>query len=373
MIDIAFIIGNLNKEHGGAQQLLFDICHNLPCDEFDTTVYYMFGKGTYQEKFEQQGVNVVNISASSNYDIPTFIRFVRTLSGQNHDILQTNSAISGLWGRTAGFLGQVPEIVSVEHSMHSAYPALHRIANGVTLPLADTIISVSNAVVDSFSFWEKTLIRDDTDTQVIKNGVDIEEIRKKLSQDHNITSELEISLEDPVIGTVGRFHDAKGYEYLIRSFPEIKAAYPTAQLLLLGDGEKRPTIEREAEKTGYSEDIYLPGFRSNVFSYLSIFDVAVFPSLWESFGLAPVEAMVAKRPIVGTNISAFKEVIGDAGILVEPKDESALATAVVSLLGNSLRKQELGERGYERAIEEFSIRRTVSEYAELYRELTTDK
>jgi glycosyltransferase involved in cell wall biosynthesis len=82
--------------------------------------------------------------------------------------------------------------------------------------------------------------------------------------------------------------------------------------------------------------------------------------------------MIAKRPVVGTNIPAFREVIGDAGVLVEPKNESALATAIISLLENPTRRRELGERGYQRAIENFSIERTVEEYTDLYRELVNE-
>lgn len=369
MKNIAFIIGNLNKEHGGAQQLLFDICRNLPESEFDKTVYYMFGEGTYQEQFEEQGTTVIDLSASSNYDLTSFRSLVNHLRQSNHDILQTNSPISGIWGRTAGSLSGVPTIVSVEHSVHTGYPRLHRVSNGLSLPLSDAIVGVSDAVVESLFSWERQLLSEDTEIRTIRNGVDVNAIEQEFAKTDQALSEIAISREDPIIGTVGRFTEAKGYKYLIRAFPEIKQNYPGAQLLLIGGGELMADLKAEARATGYREDIFFTGLLSNVFPYLPAFDVAVFSSLWEGFGLTPVESMVAKRPIVATDIPAFREVVGDAGLLVEPANEDEITTAVASLLEDPLHRSQLGQKGYERAIEKFSIERTVQEYTDLYRDL----
>lgn len=363
------MIGNLNKEHGGAQQLLFDICRNLPKSEFDTTVYYMFGEGTYRQQFENHGTEVIDLSASSNFDIDAFRKLVSHLQHSDHDILQTNSPISGVWGRLAGRIASTPEVVSVEHSVHTGYPLKNRLANGLTLPLSTAIVGVSNAVVDSLRPWERKLLSSDTRIRTIHNGVDVDAIEQEFGKTDEVMSELSVERDKPIIGSIGRFTEAKGYEYLIQAFPEIKQSHSEAQLLLIGGGELRSELESEAEATGYREDIRFTGLLSNVFPYLPAFDVAVFPSLWEGFGLTPVESMVAKRPVIGTNISPFREVIGDAGVLVEPEDESDLAKAVNSLIESPARRRELGEKGYERAIENFSIERTVEEYTDLYRDL----
>lgn len=373
MIDLSYLIGNLNKEHGGAQQLLYDICRHLPQDEFEITVYYMFGEGTFQSAFEDVGANVVPLDAGSNYDLLTFRSFARSLRSNDQDILQTNSAISGVWGRVGGTLARVPNIVSVEHSVHTEYPVSNRVANGVTLPLSDSIVGVSNVVTGSFPMWERAFLSQKTDIRVIHNGVDVNAIEQQFENYEEIRTQLDIDHNDPVIGTVGRFKKAKGYEYLIRSFPAVKRAHEDAQLLLIGGGECEGKLKREARATGFRDDIVFAGQLPNVFPYLPIFDVAVFPSLWESFGLSPVEAMVARRPIVATNIPAFEEVIGEAGHLVEPKNESELATAIATVLDDEKYGNELAERGYRRAVCELSIERTVEEYVDLYRDLVTQQ
>ncbi|MCF2206135.1 glycosyltransferase [Halobacterium salinarum] len=370
MIDIAFIIGNLNEEHGGAQQLLFDICRQLPSSEFETTVYYMFGEGTYTEKFEESGTTVIDLEASSNYDFISFKKLVNLLYSQNHDVLHTNSPISGSWGRPAAKLSRTPNIVSVEHNVHTAYSRFTRAINGLSLPLSDTVVGVSQTVSNSYLDWEERLMGNSTQKVTIRNGVDPITIQQAFDQSGEVLRKYTpFSQSDFIIGTMGRIHKQKGYKYLVKSFPKIKNSLSNAKLLIIGDGPKKEELQDDADQTRHSSDIHFTGYVPNVYPFLPNFDIAVFPSLWEGFGLTPVESMIAKRPVVGTDIPPFREVIGDSGILVEPKDASAIAAAVSSLIENPEKRLELGRAGYERAIENFSIERTVEEYANLYREL----
>lgn len=371
MVSIAFTIGKLNKEHGGAQQLLFDICRHLPDSEFETTVFYMFGEGTFREQFENQGTSVVSLNASSNYDLGAFYRLVKNLRSTEYDILHTNSPTSGTWGRPAAKLGRIPHVVSVEHNVHTEYTRFTRTVNGLTLPLTDALVGVSESVSESYLDWEERLLCDSTQRVTIYNGVDVEVIRRTFDRSDEVLEEFTpFSPPDTIIGTMGRLHQQKGYEYLVRAFPEIKRRVEDAKLLVLGNGPERETLQRIANRTEYTEDIYFTGYVPDVYPFLPNFDIAAFPSLWEGFGLTPVESMVAKCPVVGTDILPFREVIGDAGVLVEPKSESALAAAIISLAEDTARRRKLGDKGYNRARNKFFIKRTAREYANLYRELT---
>jgi glycosyltransferase involved in cell wall biosynthesis len=372
VIDIAFTIGNLNKEHGGAQQLLFDICRHLPNSEFNTTVYYMFGEGTFQKKFEKEDTTVVDLNASSNYDIGAFRRLTNILQTSSHDILHTNSPISGVWGRSAAQIGGIPHIVSVEHNVHSGYSRFTRFMNGLNLPLADAIVGVSRAVSDSYMNWEEWLLGDNTKRRTIHNGVDVDMITATFDRSGEVLSQYSpFSKSDFIIGTMGRHSEQKGFGYLIQAFPEIKQKKKDTKLLILGDGPLREELETMAKETGYYKDIHFSGYVPDVYPFLPNFDIAVFPSLWEGFGLTVAEAMTAKVPVIGTDISAFKEVIGEDGILVERKNPAAIAAEAIHLMESPEIRQKLAEQGYERVVQQFSIKRTVEQYANLYRELTS--
>lgn len=373
MIDVSFLIGNLNKEHGGAQQLLYDICCHIAADECDLTVYYMFGEGTFQAAFEAESVDVVPLEATSNYDLGAFSRLVRLLRVNDHDILQTNSPVSGIWGRIGARIAGVPAIVSVEHNMHHTYRSLPRVTNGLTLPLANEIVGVSEAVTESFLGWERVLLAG-TSTKTIVNGIDVQAVESHFSECEAVLDrQTGLNPEDLIVGSVGRLAEQKGHEYLIRAFARVHESRPEATLVLVGDGPKRESLESLAEGLSISEVTCFTGHVPEVYPLLPAFDVAVFPSLWEGLPLAPGECMAARRPVVATDIPPFRELVGDTGMLVPPRDPGALGDAVCHLIESPERRSELGQLAYERVSARFSIERTVDEYRTLYRELAGER
>jgi glycosyltransferase involved in cell wall biosynthesis len=94
--------------------------------------------------------------------------------------------------------------------------------------------------------------------------------------------------------------------------------------------------------------------------------ILVYPSLYEGFGLPPLEAMACGVPVVASSASSLPEVIGDAGVLVEPTDTQALAEAMATLLGDSELRLRLGRAGLERA-SHFSWQRAAGEVLDIYR------
>lgn len=366
---MAFLIGNLNKEHGGAQRLLYDICRSLPKDDFDLTVYYCFGEGTFASDFESTGVSVVGLDASSNFDARTFVELTKELRAAEYDILQTNSPISGVWGRLAGTAASVPSIVSVEHNVHHSYRPLARYANGLSLPLADVVVGVSQSVTDSILDWERWLL-EDSSVETIHNGVDVEAIEATFGRcEQVVKDQTGLDSDDVIVGSFGRFAEQKGFEYLLRSFAIVRDAIPEATLLLIGDGPQRQHLESLSSDLGLEDAVVFPGRVPEIYPLLPAFDVAVFPSLWEGLPLAPAETMAARLPIIASDIPPFRELVDDAGVLIPPKDVDSFADETIALLKDDVARTDLGRRAYDRVSEKFSISRTVSEYEQLYRRL----
>lgn len=370
VIDIAFVVGYLNREHGGAQRLVYDVCRHLPSDEFDLTVYYLFGEGTFQPHFEEAGIDVVSIDANSKYDVSAFRRFLSQLGERNHDILQTNSTVSGVWGRTGGLLNSIESIVSVEHNVHTAYRRFARVMNGFTLPISTAVVGVSGPVAESLRPWERLILPSTTQVWTIYNGVDTDRIEASFSRTEDVLGRYtNLSVDDTIVGSVGSHVEQKGYKYLIDAFDLLAIDQEDPHLLLIGDGQRHQELQKLARQLGIANRVHFTGRVPDVYPFLPAFDIAVYPSLWEGFGLAMVEAMVAGRPIVASDIRPFDELLDEAGVLVPPGNSDALAEAISSLLSDPDRQSTLGTRARERAISKFSIEETAREYAELYREL----
>lgn len=358
-VRVAALVGNLLREEGGAQQLLYDVFSSLP-DEFQSTVYYMFGEATFREDFEDAGVRVRALRASSKYDIGSFRRLVGCLRSDTPHVLQTNSTVSGPWGRVAARIARVPAVVSVEHTVHDGLRPYARLVNGATLPLADQVVGVSDAVVDSFPLWERLLLQLGTEIRTIYNGVDVE---------HFAPGEAPAPRPPvmPTVGAVGRLIPAKGYRDLLRGWPRVVRQIPDARLRIVGDGPMREPLEGLAEELSIAGSTTFVGYVPDPRTEFRRFDVAAFPSLREGLSLTAAQAMASGVPLVTSNLPSFRTLVGETGVTVPQGDPTALAEALVELLTDPERRSELATAGRKRIEERFSIDRVVKEYAALYR------
>jgi glycosyltransferase involved in cell wall biosynthesis len=135
---------------------------------------------------------------------------------------------------------------------------------------------------------------------------------------------------------------------LIRAFAELRATRPDLALLKVGQPEVLEQRERAlsvARGLGVSDGIYFVGHASvNLPELYNLADLFVFPSLYEGFGLPPLEAMACGTPVVCSNTSSLPEVVGDAAVTCEPNVHS-LAEAMGRVLDNPALSRELAHRG----------------------------
>jgi glycosyltransferase involved in cell wall biosynthesis len=163
-----------------------------------------------------------------------------------------------------------------------------------------------------------------------------------------------------VVLCVCRLEEQKGVDVAIRALAEV----PDAHLVVLGEGPQRATLEQLAEELGVPA--YLPGRVPDVAAWLRRASLVVHPVRWEGFGLAVLEAMLASRPVVATNVSSIPEIVadGETGLLVPPDDVERLAAAVMQVLDDPA---AYGERGAARAREKFSVARMADRTVDVYR------
>lgn len=141
---------------------------------------------------------------------------------------------------------------------------------------------------------------------------------------------------------------------------------PQAHLILVGEGELRASLQKKVAELRLDKKVHFLGElqSQDVSALLCISDVFVFPSLFESMGIAVVEAMVSGLPVVASDIPAMREVLGDAGILVPLDSGEEIAKAVQKVLDSSELASRIRERSLERA-RVFSVQKMVDSYEKL--------
>src|SRR5215218_704529 len=171
----------------------------------------------------------------------------------------------------------------------------------------------------------------------------------------------------PLVGAIGRLEPQKGYDVLIRAVAQIE----DATLALVGDGGERSALERLAGRVGIADRLHWLGWSDDARSYLGTFDVFAFPSRFEGFPLAVLEALLARRAVVASDVGSTAEAVrdGETGLLVPPENPTALAAAIRKLLAEAELRQRLGDQGRRLVLDRFTAAQMARAFESLYDEL----
>jgi glycosyltransferase involved in cell wall biosynthesis len=176
--------------------------------------------------------------------------------------------------------------------------------------------------------------------EVVPMGVDMERFQPK---HHDDGLRRDIAPNGPLLLFVGRLSEKKGLGYLLAAMPQVIERFPGATLLVVGDGEDREALEREAQGLGLPKGrIVFYGGVSNLLlpRFYATADIFIGPSVTakggdaEGFGLVFVEALACSCPVVATDLPAIADIVvpGENGLVVKQRSSSAIAEALLGLL-----------------------------------------
>jgi len=179
-------------------------------------------------------------------------------------------------------------------------------------------------------------------------------------------------LTAPFILYTGNIKPHKNVDRLIEAFSILRRdGHEDVKLLIIGDEiSKYPNLRRLVHKFQLHQHVRFLGFvpDATLAVLYRLAAVFVFPSIYEGFGLPPLEAMAAGAPVVTSNTSSLPEVVGDAALLIDPLDATAIARAMGRVLNEPELRQTLIRRGHER-VKAFSWERSVARVRQVYGEL----
>jgi len=191
----------------------------------------------------------------------------------------------------------------------------------------------------------------------VSNGAYLEALRRKYS------------LPQQFLLYVGTLEPRKNLRRLVRAVHRIRRSGFRQPLILVGsDGWKMGELRAEIERLGLKDTVRFTGYvpTEDLPGLFSMATVFVFPSLYEGFGLPPMEAMACGAPVLTSNGTSLAEVCDGGAYLVNPRDEHELAAALTELLADEEMRRDLGRRGRRRA-RQFSWTKAARKTAAVYR------
>jgi len=168
----------------------------------------------------------------------------------------------------------------------------------------------------------------------------------------------------PVVGCAARLEDQKSLDTLVAAMVDIAEA----ELVLVGDGERRGQLEAQSRALGIADRVQFVGWQEDARPFIAGFDLFVLPSRDESFPLTIVEAMLAATPVIATDVGSVAEAVidGVTGLLVPPRDAAALSSAIRRLLDDDVLRDELAIAGQQRARQLFTAATMARRYDQLW-------
>lgn len=174
----------------------------------------------------------------------------------------------------------------------------------------------------------------------------------------------------PVIGTVGQLTARKGVQHLLQAVATLKAEGRPVTCLILGEGPQRGELEALAGQLGIAERLRFVGFQPVPLAWVRAMDVCVLCSSKEGLPRVVLEAMLAGKPVVGSDVTGTRELIvhEETGILYHYGDVPALTAALRRLLSDAALRQAMGAAGRQRVVENFSIATYIAGVAQVLEE-----
>src|SRR5438128_208666 len=172
----------------------------------------------------------------------------------------------------------------------------------------------------------------------------------------------------PVVGNIAALVPHKGQRHLIEAAHIVVQKLPDVRFVILGEGELRDALERLVKEYRLEKHVLLPGFRTDVMGCLKSFDLFVMSSVTEGLGTSLLDAMACSRPIVATTAGGIPEVVdqGVTGLLVPPRDHAAMADAIIALVNDQARRRQMGDAGFARVNDRFTVERMIAGTAAVY-------
>jgi glycosyltransferase involved in cell wall biosynthesis len=212
---------------------------------------------------------------------------------------------------------------------------------------------------------------------MIPNGINLAERPHFEPDDLAAFRRFYVSRDDPLIFSVGRLVFEKGHHFLLGAMPQILTAFPRTKLVLAGKGPLRGYLQGIVDNLKIADSVHFAGFITDLErdKFLSVANCAIFPSLYEPFGIVALEAMAFNCPVVVSNIGGFAEVVRheETGILVYPDNSDSIAWGILQVLKKPILIKEYGANARRMIEEEYNWQRVARETIKVFERVINER
>lgn len=353
------------------EQTILTLIRGLDKNKYHHQIICTWKGGPVAEALEREGVEITAVGSFKHpFEFSKYRQVLKIIGSFQPHILH-GAVFEGMSMAGIGsVLSRVPVTIFEETSDPQNRSRIANLFLRLISSKADTFQAISSDVGKYLK--DITGIKSEK-IKVIPNGVQVRttsaereliELREKFS----------ISRDQFIVGFVGRLHDDhKRISDLIQAINLLKIK--EVKVLIIGDGKDRKKLTCLAKNLDILDQFIFVGYQPETTSFYELMNVLVIPSAREGFGLVAAEAMLHSLPVIATRVGGLQDIVLDkeTGYLVPPFSPESIAEKIQLLIDNPQLRVEMGEKGKQRALENYTAERYCREVENLYLELLEKK
>ncbi|MCR3937435.1 glycosyltransferase [Aeromonas caviae] len=358
---VSLIITGLGM--GGAERQVCDLSDQFVAKGHEVFLISMTGETVNRPLSAKIDVVELNMAKTPFGFIKAYWQARQLIKQFKPDVVHSHMVHANIFTRLLRISTYMRKLICTAHSSNEGGRG-RMLAYRVTDGLCDLSTNVSQEAVDAFiaqgAVPAKRMV-------AMPNGIDTLRFIFNPASRASLRAQLKLTDNTPLILAVGRLTEAKDYPNLLTAFNQLPSELNHVQLAIIGIGEEQANIETFAAQLGLTTRVHFLGLQRNVHEWMSAADIFVLSSAWEGFGLVVAEAMACQRVVVATDCGGVKEVVGECGILVPPRDHLALADGINTALQMSSDEIEMiGAAARNRIVTRYSLNAQAESWLSLY-------
>lgn len=337
------VINNLDV--GGAETLLTNyILYNENNKDIQNHVCLLCSdNGFLKEQLIKSNIKVYSLDLKNKYNfICALLKLFKLLKANKYDVVHGHLFPAQYYCAFLSIFFKKTKFFFTEHSNYNRRRSskIFYLPETISYSKYDKILCISEMTKMELAKWVPNV---NDRLEVLYGGIHIRDPYKDATKKYDII----------LVGSLRS--NVKGVDVLIRAISLISDKI--SKVAILGDGVLKEELIELAIELGVQNKICFLGNKNNVNDFLNESKLFVLPSRWEGFGLAIIEAMSQKIPVIATNVGGIPEIITDGydGILIEPDDYNKLAKTIIKLLQDNNYANKLAENAFKTVNNKFSL------------------
>lgn len=346
---------------GGAERVVADLATAFQAANTRNVVFLpRDGEDWLRQQLDGSGVAIEYFTIDRPVSPPSARALTDAFRKHRIEVAHSHEFSMAVYGGWAAWRAGVPHVITMHGGRYYATHLRRRLALRAAIALSAATVAVSSPLAQAIS---TDLGVKRSRVLMIPNGVHYAAPKRV-----TLREELGLGPDDRLIVAVGNLYPVKGHQYLVDALALIATKHPQLHVAIAGRGSLEEALRSRAADLHLTDRLHLLGLRSDIPAVLAAADVFALPSLSEGLPLALIEAMFAARPIVATDVGEVRVALdgGQVGVVVEPRNVQALASALDGLLAEPERAKTVGERAASHARAHYSLSKMVGRYANLY-------